>query len=533
MKSPMFPFRLVARSLVSGKALVLGVGGLLYVFAASTILAEGISSLYYGMLCVFPALALAAALAPDVVGADRQQGVLEVILTRPHFARLFWRRAALTAGIVGAVPVLMTGLAGSDLGWVSALRFAASAAPVALAATGAGILAGICITRRWVAILGFAGLAVVTKGFFFFRPFVDPQTATPREISRFPLLLGLNILTLLSLAAASFFGATLLLDDKERVLDLGRRDRRREETEKAPAEAGKADDGSLLRLTDVTIAFRGGAKALDRLTLSLRPGLTVLLGANGAGKTTLLRVLAGLYRVDRGRYSVRRENHGAWSSGSWPPGRLGYLAQKSSIDPDGTVREAFLACQAMGADSGPPVSLEDMPELPAFADRKVGTLSGGERRRAELAILLSLGSDLLLLDEPTVGLDAPSRRHFREAVFQAATGGRMIVLSTHITEDVDIERTSRLLMLHGGRIVFDGAPKEAIARAAGKVFVTRARLDSLRACIPPADIIARRFIGEAVSVRFLCAGPPPVPAEPVEPTLEEAYLMLRRGEAIP
>ncbi|MFC2173310.1 ATP-binding cassette domain-containing protein [Acidobacteriota bacterium] len=267
------------------------------------------------------------------------------------------------------------------------------------------------------------------------------------------------------------------------------------------------------------------------MSLNLGPGLTVLLGANGAGKTTLLRVIAGLYPLKPKQYVIRNGAHPDWTQRPWPLHDLGYLAQTSWLDPDATVEEAFKLHQALNL-TGRSISWENSdPDLRAFAGRKIGSLSGGERRRVELAIMLSANPGLILLDEPTVGLDAPSRMRLREKIIEAAGEDRIIVLSTHITEDIDPERTSRLVIVNKGSILFDGTPQDAINRASGRVFVARTDMVTLKNAIPHGNIISRTFLGDHVIVRFIHSGKPPVPADSAEPTLEEAFILIRKDGA--
>ncbi|MDQ3956712.1 MAG: ABC transporter ATP-binding protein [Actinomycetota bacterium] len=273
-----------------------------------------------------------------------------------------------------------------------------------------------------------------------------------------------------------------------------------------------------VELTDVTKRY-GSVRALDGVTLSLSHGVTGLLGPNGAGKTTLMRILStllaptkGTVRIDgldpthpRERLALRR--------------RLGYLPQDLGLYPRFTVFE-FVDYVAILKE------LRDRRErhlrvaaalravgLGEVAGRRIKTLSGGMARRVGIAQALVAEPDLMILDEPTAGLDPQQRARFRELL--ASLGDRrQVVLSTHLVEDVAAICTS-VVVLWAGRAVFHGTPAELRESARGMVWSSaepvRGALASWR-----TESGTYRVVG----------GRPQEPAEELDPTVEDGYLLL-------
>ena len=269
----------------------------------------------------------------------------------------------------------------------------------------------------------------------------------------------------------------------------------------------------------------GSVRALDGINITIGPGITGLLGPNGAGKTTMLRILAtllpptsGTARLDgwstshdRERVEIRR--------------RLGYLPQDLGLYPRFTVFE-FVDYLAMLKELHDPrqrhrrvrEALEAV-DLQDVAGRKIRTLSGGIRRRVGIAQAIVADPQLLLLDEPTGGLDPEQRVRFRQLVGRLGEH-RTILLSTHLVEDVSAICTSVVVLWHG-RVLFQGAPAELRKRAEGLVW---------NAQEASSDAVAS-WRTDNGKLRVIGARPGPS-ATPVEPTLEDGYLLVTSGSPI-
>ena len=281
-----------------------------------------------------------------------------------------------------------------------------------------------------------------------------------------------------------------------------------------------------ISLQELTMTYPSGKKALQGVNLELdSPSLVGLLGPNGAGKSTLMKLLVagllptgGAIRVD-GEPLLRRERA--------LKARLGYLPQDFGLYDELTVTQ-FL--DYMGAlkglrDSRAAIqsAIEEV-HLEEKAKAKIRTLSGGQRQRVGIAQALLGEPELLIFDEPTVGLDPEERIHFRN-LFSRLAQKRLVLLSTHIIEDVQ-SVCSRLLVLHRGKLRFDGPPEELIRAAEGHVGTFDEtggeREEGLH-------ITARVNTARGVACRAVAEMLPPY-VQPAEPTLEDAYLYLISGE---
>ena len=207
---------------------------------------------------------------------------------------------------------------------------------------------------------------------------------------------------------------------------------------------------------------RGGRVALDDLTCTVEPGsVTGLLGPSGSGKTTFIRAIVGVQRVERGRIEVLGEPAGEPSLRS----EVGYMTQSGSVYDDLTVREnlRFFA-RIVGARADAVERALEATSLGTERDRVVGRLSGGQRTRVSLAVALLGAPRLLVLDEPTVGLDPVLRRDLWRLFHELAAEGTTLLVSSHVMDEA--ERCDTLLLLRDGRLLAHGTPAE-IRRGTG------------------------------------------------------------------
>jgi ABC-type multidrug transport system ATPase subunit len=226
-----------------------------------------------------------------------------------------------------------------------------------------------------------------------------------------------------------------------------------------------ADPPSLV--AESVVVLRGGRRVLDDVSLSLAPGeLVAVVGASGAGKSTLLAALAGLTRIASGSVGLVTPGDGA--SGS-PYGAVGLVPQDDILHPDlpleRTLRHAA-GLRLVGGNAAISAAVHDVLQQLDLADRAsvpVGSLSGGQRKRASIAVELLAGPSLCLLDEPTSGLDPATARSLVATLRGLADRGAGMAFTTHAVADV--ETCDRLVVLApGGRLVYDGPPHLAADR---------------------------------------------------------------------
>jgi ABC-type multidrug transport system ATPase subunit len=271
--------------------------------------------------------------------------------------------------------------------------------------------------------------------------------------------------------------------------------------------------------------YRGDHWGLRGVDLELAPGVVGLLGPNGAGKSTLLRVVATITTATEGRVlwngaDIAREPDAVRRV-------LGYLPQDFGVYPNLTPRE-FLAYIA--AAKGLPrraardriEALLDLVHLREEANRRLGGFSGGMRQRVGIAQALLGDPQLLIVDEPTTGLDPEERVRFRN-LLSDLSGERIVVLSTHIVPDVESVATD-LVVVDRGRLVAHEPPERLLAAVEGKVWqwtVPSAELPALRERFQISSTL-RRSAG--VEVRAVAESAPTAQARAVAPTLEDGYL---------
>jgi len=208
-----------------------------------------------------------------------------------------------------------------------------------------------------------------------------------------------------------------------------------------------------IEVSDLTVV-RGGTMVIPRLSLTIPGGsVTGLVGPSGCGKTTLIRCLAGIQKVRSGGVTVLGHPAGSPATRSL----VAYVTQASSVYPDLTVRQnlAYFAALA-GADKAAVREALDHVALTPKADELTGRLSGGQRTRVSLAAALLADPQVLLLDEPTVGLDPVLRRDLWKLFDELAADGRTLLVSSHVMDEAG--RCDRVLLMREGRLIADDSP---------------------------------------------------------------------------
>jgi ABC-2 type transport system ATP-binding protein len=205
---------------------------------------------------------------------------------------------------------------------------------------------------------------------------------------------------------------------------------------------------------------RGGAVVLPDVSLAVERGrVTGLLGPSGSGKSTLIRAVVGVQIVESGEVSVLGLPAGSAELRS----RVGYVTQSPSVYADLSVRENLTYFgRVLSSPRARVAEVIDRVDLGGEAERLVGELSGGQRARVSLATALLNEPDVLVLDEPTVGLDPVLRRDLWDFFHELADGGTTLLVSSHVMDEA--ARCDRLLLLREGRLLGDLTPQELLAR---------------------------------------------------------------------
>ncbi|MFJ7490345.1 ABC transporter ATP-binding protein [Streptomyces sp. NPDC097727] len=220
---------------------------------------------------------------------------------------------------------------------------------------------------------------------------------------------------------------------------------------------------AVVRFDQVSKAY-GAVRAVDGLTLDLHPGETVaLLGPNGAGKSSTLDLLLGLRTADSGSVQV----FGTTPQGAIAAGRVGAMLQSGGLMEDVTVEELVrLACD-LHPRPYPVGEVLSRAGIAQIADRLVNKLSGGQEQRVRFALATAGANDLIVLDEPTTGMDVTARQAFWATMREQAGQGRTVLFATHYLEEADAI-ADRVLVLHKGRLLADGSAAEIKAKAGAR-----------------------------------------------------------------
>jgi len=280
-----------------------------------------------------------------------------------------------------------------------------------------------------------------------------------------------------------------------------------------------------LVLRDVACTYPSGVRAVDGVSLTVPRGMFGLLGPNGAGKSTLMRIVVTLQRPDRG--AVTFDGADALADPMRVRASLGYLPQEFGFHPNVPVQETlehFAALKGFG-DAGERrdavAALLARVNLHEARDRPCGALSGGMRQRLGVAIALCGAPRLLVLDEPTAGLD-PAERHRLYDVLAECGEGAVVLLSTHLVEDVHA-LCPAMAIIDQGRVVAEGAPNELVAALRGRLWRRAVAGGELAALRGAHQVIAVRRRGAQPIAHIIADAPPDAASEAVEPTLEDAY----------
>lgn len=241
-------------------------------------------------------------------------------------------------------------------------------------------------------------------------------------------------------------------------------------------------------LRNLTKRF-GPVTAVNDLTLQIDSGeIVAFLGPNGAGKTTTIDMLLGLARPDAGTVQV----YGTAPQDAVARGEVSAVMQNGGLLKDFTVAETVAYTASLYSQPKPVAEVLERARISEIADRRVGKCSGGEQQRLRFAMALLSNPRLLVLDEPTTGMDVESRRAFWGAIREDAERGRTVMFATHYLDEADAY-ADRIVLIRQGSVVADGTTAEIKNLASGRV---------VRATLPDADAAALRTLGGVTHVEL-------------------------------
>lgn len=280
----------------------------------------------------------------------------------------------------------------------------------------------------------------------------------------------------------------------------------------------------MLQIEHLSKTYPNGVAALNDVTLSIPAGMFGLLGPNGAGKSTLMRTLATLQEPDAGQMHLNDVDLRA--DKDWLRRRLGYLPQEFGVYPR-VSSEAMLNHLAILKGIGDPAERKTLVErllvqtnLWDVRRNNLDTYSGGMRQRFGIAQALIGAPELIIVDEPTAGLDPAERRRFHNLLARIGEDV-VVILSTHIVEDVS-DLCTRMAIMADGRILVEGEPAALINKLAGRLWkqlVAPGEVASLRERLP---IVSTRLVAGRAEIRVV-GSERPESLDAAEPTLEDVY----------
>ena len=288
-----------------------------------------------------------------------------------------------------------------------------------------------------------------------------------------------------------------------------------------------------MELSAVNLTKRYGSKtAVNRLNATLTNGVYGLLGANGAGKTTFMRLLCTVQRPTSGKIDL--DGKSIWKLGERYRDVLGYLPQHFGYYPDFTALDFLLYVAALkGLDDrkAKKVSNELLEEvgLSGESRRKIKTYSGGMKQRLGIAQAMLNDPYILILDEPTAGLDPKERVRFRNLI-SAFSKDRIVILSTHIVSDIEFI-AEKIMMMKSGEIIHFGRPHEITSRIGGCVWectVPTSRVEQYTVSLNISNL--RNEENGRTVLRVIADQPPVAGAVKVQPNLEDLFLYYFKGE---
>jgi ABC-type multidrug transport system ATPase subunit len=287
-----------------------------------------------------------------------------------------------------------------------------------------------------------------------------------------------------------------------------------------------------LKIENLSKCYQNGVKALDNVSLTISNGMFGLLGPNGAGKSSLMRTLATLQLPDSG--SITFDGIDFVKNPQEMRKQLGYLPQDFGVYPKISAVEllnhiAILkGLQDKNQRKEQVQSLLQQTNLYDVRKRSVSTFSGGMRQRFGIAQALLGNPQLIIVDEPTAGLDPLERNRFHDLLNEIGEQ-RVVMLSTHIVEDVN-DLCPEMAVLAGGKLILQGKPADLTTRLNGKVWRKELEKAHLKEQISNYDVISTKIVAGKTQVFVLADQQPGEGFEPFYPGLEEVYFSALFGK---
>jgi ABC-2 type transport system ATP-binding protein len=286
-----------------------------------------------------------------------------------------------------------------------------------------------------------------------------------------------------------------------------------------------------LVIRDLSKIYPNGTRALQDVSLDIPKGMFGLLGRNGAGKSTLMRIIATLQEPDEG--SIRLGDIDVLREKEEVRKTLGYLPQSFGFHPKAKAErllEHFAVLKGIeerGVRRDVVDSLLRQTNLWAVRGEKLGTFSGGMRQRFGVAVALLGNPKLIIVDEPTAGLDPEERVRFLNLLSQIGEDS-VVILSTHIVEDVE-ELCSRMAIIDGGEILLEAEPLRAMDELRGRLWRRTVSREELPALEAKLSVISTKLLAGRTIVHVYAESSPGAEFEPVEPDVKDVYFSAMAG----
>ncbi len=286
-----------------------------------------------------------------------------------------------------------------------------------------------------------------------------------------------------------------------------------------------------IEISHLTKKYSNGVMALEDISFTVGGGIFGLLGHNGAGKTTLMKAIVTILRPSCGTISVC--GFDTKKQGDNVRSLIGYLPQELSMYPSLSVFDfvSYMAALKGVPDTKKIQEVLNQVGMQGVSKRKIGRLSGGMKRRVGIAQALIGDPQVLIIDEPTTGLDPEERVRFRGVLSRFAKDGRTVLLSTHIVEDA-YQLCDQLAVLRKGRLFYNGSAENLLQKVNGKIKLVRLRNEEqLIALQEQAMVISTAYENGGLTARIMDEKSAFLQAEPVTATLEDAYIYCMGGKS--
>lgn len=285
-----------------------------------------------------------------------------------------------------------------------------------------------------------------------------------------------------------------------------------------------------IEISHLTLKYKKGVTALDDVSFTVGSGVFGLLGHNGAGKTTLMKTLVTLLLPSTGTIHVC--GFDSRTQGNEVRVRIGYLPQELTMYPSLSVFDfvSYMAALKGVHDKNAVSEVLKQVEMLEFSKRKIGQLSGGMKRRVGIAQALIGNPQILVVDEPTAGLDPEERVRFRGVLSRYAQKGRTVLLSTHIVEDVH-QLCKELAVLRKGCLFYAGTSAALLEQVTGKVKILHLEIENQLIDLQKKSVVlSTTYESHGLTARIMDDEGYFPKIEPVAATLEDAYVYCMGGK---